>query len=461
MPHGGQRQLPSTTSDVCENTEGRISGYLVKRATTWLHTTSQRVFVTAEGGLLTVSSYSSSSGANTTSETFALSKETKIHVFRKRLVVKEGKRKLVFGAVRFPSDLSLWRNALTAIIATTSDDAEDEETTLLRTFFSGGSSSSPTTSRREAWMPRGYELKKVIGYGAYGLVVEGVDDQGRQVAIKKVEHAFDDLTDGRRLLREITLLRDLTHPNIITISQCFIRKPQRDHVYLVMGLMESDLHQVIYSRASKLTVPHVRLLGYQLFIAIRHCHASGVLHRDVKPGNVLVNENCELRLCDFGLARARPDILLNKKHKSLLSPLDDHPPPKSSQRKHVEQQPLTGYVVTRWYRAPELLLTCDVGYGEGVDVWSAGCILCEMASRKALFAGNDIASQVTLVVERLKAVASTALASLEQFVSSQQERAFIDKVPPLRHWSRCPLTVMHGPPLTVIHCPLNVIHCPR
>ena len=170
-----------------------------------------------------------------------------------------------------------------------------------------------------------------------------------------------------------------------------------------MELMESDLHHIIYARPGQLSLAHVRLLAYQLFLGLRHCHTSGIVHRDVKPGNILVNEDCRLKLADFGLARSRP--------------FDDA---------------LTGYVVTRWYRAPELLVSSRESYGPAIDIWSGGCILCEMASRRAVFPGMDIANQVTLIVERLKAVATVDLG----FIASKPEIAFIEKIPPLEHVSR-------------------------
>jgi len=104
-------------------------------------------------------------------------------------------------------------------------------------------------------------------------------------------------------------------------------------------------------------------------------HAAKVLHRDLKPGNLLVNKNCDLKICDFGLARGF-DPSKNK----------------------GQQAALTEYVVTRWYRAPELLVENET-YGPGIDIWSVGCILAEFLGRKALFPGRDYLQQLRLIIE--------------------------------------------------------------
>ncbi|KAJ8608631.1 hypothetical protein CTAYLR_008722 [Chrysophaeum taylorii] len=348
---------------------------------------------------------------------FRLSATTEVNVVGKKLILRDFGGRCVSFLAKFPPDLKVWVRVLTSCVACLSGPVprDDDKKYDLEGFF-GGEIDPRTGCPR--WVPRVYAVSRVIGFGAYGLVAEAVEvlANNKRCAIKKVENAFADLTDARRLLREIQLLSQLDHPNIVPIFDCFAR-PNFDHVFLVMGLMESDLHHVIYSRNAKLTVPHVKLLGYQLFLALRHCHASNVLHRDVKPGNILVNENCELKLCDFGLARTADSPMV--------------PPVTPSDGGGGGNDDLTGYVVTRWYRAPELLLSCGP-YSTPIDVWSGGCIVAEMTLRKALFAGSDVASQVDLIVGKLRAVEPDQFCALDSFVSSPRERAYIDRVRPAK-----------------------------
>ena len=128
------------------------------------------------------------------------------------------------------------------------------------------------------------------------------------------------------------------------------------------SLFESDLDRIIASQ-QRLSDQHAQYFVYQILRGLKFIHSAKVLHRDLKPSNLLVNSNCDLAICDFGLARG-------------VSP-------------EVAGQ-LTEYVVTRWYRAPELL--CEsADYDEKVDVWSVGCVLGEILGRRPIFKGNSSA----------------------------------------------------------------------
>jgi mitogen-activated protein kinase 1/3 len=146
---------------------------------------------------------------------------------------------------------------------------------------------------------------KQIGAGAYGVVIAATDSEtGEKVAIKKIRRAFDDLIDAKRILREIKLLRHFDHDNVISVID--ILPPPSLHefedVYIVTDLMETDLHRVIYSRQA-LTDDHIQYFLYQILCALKYIHSADVLHRDLKPSNILLNSNCDLKICDFGLAR--------------------------------------------------------------------------------------------------------------------------------------------------------------
>ncbi len=226
-----------------------------------------------------------------------------------------------------------------------------------------------------------YSFNRVIGSGAYGVVISAEDTQSKtRVAIKMVPKAFQDEIDAKRILREIKLLKHFKHENIVSIVD--MMPPMARYVddftdvYIVSELMETDLYRIIYSKQS-LSLDHVQYFIYQVLRALKYIHSANVLHRDLKPSNLLVNSNCDLKVCDFGLARGvyGPDQI------------------KDSSKRHL----LTEYVVTRWYRAPEIMLACHE-YDKPVDVWSTGCILAELLSRKPLFPGEDYIDQVRMEI---------------------------------------------------------------
>eukprot|EP01002_Notosolenus_urceolatus_P001063 NODE_1269_length_1497_cov_96.019337_g1054_i0.p1 GENE.NODE_1269_length_1497_cov_96.019337_g1054_i0~~NODE_1269_length_1497_cov_96.019337_g1054_i0.p1 ORF type:complete len:372 (-),score=133.15 NODE_1269_length_1497_cov_96.019337_g1054_i0:109-1224(-) len=226
-------------------------------------------------------------------------------------------------------------------------------------------------------VPKKYNLQKAIGYGAYGMVCAAKNTEtDEQVAIKKIPRVFEDLVDGKRILREIKMLTFLQHENIIGIKELFKPKTRQfDDIYFASELMDTDLHQIIRSK-QHLSEEHHQYFIYQVFRALKYVHSAEVLHRDLKPGNLLVNSNCDLRLCDFGLARGFANSKGGKDGDSAL----------------------TEYVVTRWYRPPELLLMAS-HYTAAVDIWSAGCIFAELLNRKPLFPGKDYIHEVNLITD--------------------------------------------------------------
>ena len=223
---------------------------------------------------------------------------------------------------------------------------------------------------------RQFSMNRLIGSGAYGVVISASDSKRKEkVAIKLIPKAFADEIDAKRILREIKLLKHFRHENIIRIIDMMppnvATLEEFNDVYLVTDLMETDLHRIIYSK-QKLSTDHVQYFIYQVLRGLKYIHSCKVLHRDLKPSNLLVNSNCDLKICDFGLARGVDN--LNKEGRS-------------------ETMLLTEYVVTRWYRAPEIMLACNE-YSYPIDVWSVGCIFAELILRKPLFPGDDYIDQV-------------------------------------------------------------------
>jgi mitogen-activated protein kinase 15 len=164
------------------------------------------------------------------------------------------------------------------------------------------------------------------------------------------------------------------HPNIIEIRNLFEADNNMD-IYIISDFVDTDLHQII--KQNTLGEEFQTAIIYQILNALYYMHSGELIHRDLKPSNVLLDLDCNVKLCDFGLAR------------SLAWGDSDH-----NDCSHV----LTDYVATRWYRAPELLLG-STSYTKGVDTWALGCILAEIILRKPLFPGSSTLDQLERITE--------------------------------------------------------------
>ncbi|XP_015782920.1 mitogen-activated protein kinase 1 [Tetranychus urticae] len=222
--------------------------------------------------------------------------------------------------------------------------------------------------------PRYVDLQ-YIGEGAYGMVVSATDTITKhKVAIKKIS-PFEHQTYCQRTLREIKILTRFRHENIIDIRD-IIRAPTIDQmkdVYIVQCLMETDLYKLL--KTQNLSNDHICYFLYQILRGLKYIHSANVLHRDLKPSNLLLNTTCDLKICDFGLAR-------------VADPEHDH------------TGFLTEYVATRWYRAPEIMLNSK-GYTKSIDIWSVGCILAEMISNRPIFPGKHYLDQLNHILSIL------------------------------------------------------------
>lgn len=244
-----------------------------------------------------------------------------------------------------------------------------------------------------------YAINEVVGEGGYGVVCSAVHKpSGWKVAIKKIS-PFEHSMLCVRTLREMKMLRHFHHENIISLLG--IQKPQSyenfNDVYLIQELMETDMHRVI--RSQELSDDHCQYFIYQTLRGLKAIHSAGILHRDLKPSNLLLNANCDLKICDFGLAR-------------LAASIED------------SQGFMTEYVATRWYRAPEIMLTFKE-YTKAIDLWSVGCILAEMLSGKALFPGKDYHHQLTLIFDIL----GTPTGEGYNGIRSHRARDYINSLP--------------------------------
>jgi len=234
-----------------------------------------------------------------------------------------------------------------------------------------------------------YTVTKELGQGAYGIVCAATNNQsGEGVAIKKVTNVFSKKILAKRALREIKLLQHFRgHRNITCLYDMDIPRPDNfNETYLYEELMECDLAAIIRS-GQPLTDAHFQSFIYQILCGLKYIHSANVLHRDLKPGNLLVNADCELKICDFGLARG------------------------FSVDPEENAGYMTEYVATRWYRAPEIMLSFQ-SYTKAIDVWSVGCILAELLGSKPFFKGRDYVDQLNQILHYLGTPSESTLARI-------------------------------------------------
>jgi len=296
--------------------------------------------------------------------------------------------------------------------------------------------------------PKEYVVTKYLGQGSYASVCAAKEIRsGKTVAIKRIDDVFGYAPDAKRILREICILMRLTHPNVVKIRDILEPPASQDEfrdLYIVMEYVDTDLAKLI-NTGQLLQQEHVKCIMLQLLAALKYMHSAHILHRDLKPENVLVTESCEVKICDFGLARGQvdtPQLGPSQPHQEEampdqeIAPQSTEPQPEREESEDcglmrtasgaamtpapakgqastaVNPNPraqgnnvplalsrqMTSHVVTRWYRAPELMLKMQY-YSTPIDMWSVGCIFAEMLrmldsnpvsrKRKALFPGKS------------------------------------------------------------------------
>ncbi|KAJ5340276.1 hypothetical protein N7541_009400 [Penicillium brevicompactum] len=203
-----------------------------------------------------------------------------------------------------------------------------------------------------------------------GLTFEATESAARDqivnqtVAVRKLAGVFQTEATAKHMFGEIKLLKQLRHENILNLLDIFMA-PSED-IYLVTDLMSTDLHTLL--KAMKLEDHFAQFFTYQIMRGLKYVHSVGVVHRDLKPSSILINENCDLKICDFGLN---------------------------------EETQVTDYISTGYYRAPETMHPWR-GYNAKADVWSAGCIFAEMMTGSALFHGKNHMDQIRVIIQRFE-----------------------------------------------------------
>ena len=202
-----------------------------------------------------------------------------------------------------------------------------------------------------------------VGEGTYGVVYKCQNKETNElVALKKVRLENEDEGIPSTSIREISILKQLHHPNIVNLLDLIHGEKK---LYLVFEFMDHDLKKYLDLNGGPLPPQLVKSYLYQICLAIKYCHSRRILHRDLKPQNLLIDKNGVIKLGDFGLARAFG----------------------------IPIKTLTHEILTLWYRAPEILLG-QKEYSTPVDMWSIGLIFYEMAHRKPLFAGDSEIDQI-------------------------------------------------------------------
>ncbi|GFO29168.1 mitogen-activated protein kinase [Plakobranchus ocellatus] len=247
-------------------------------------------------------------------------------------------------------------------------------------------------------VPCRYTIQNPVGMGAYGQVVSATDNNtNTKVAIKKLARPFQTAIHAKRTFRELCMLKHMKHENVIDLIDCFtptVTLEDFNDVYLVTPLMGADLNNIL--KTQKLSDDHVQFLIYQTLRGLKYIHSAGILHRDLKPSNIAVNEDCELKILDFGLAR------------------------------HTDDE-MTGYVATRWYRAPEIMLNW-MHYNQTVDIWSVGCIMAEMLVGRPLFPGSDHIDQLTKILS----LVGMPSEELMNKIQSKDAKSFMQSLPVMK-----------------------------
>jgi len=224
-----------------------------------------------------------------------------------------------------------------------------------------------------------FKIIRQIGIGSYSTVYEAIHIKSeRKVAIKKEERIFNNLVISKGVLREIRILKSLKHPNILRLLDVRATKDFfPDTIFLFLELADMDLKKVVKNTKRFLQMWQVKTLMYDILKGLKYMHSASVLHRDIKPGNLLIINNSRVVIGDFGLSRTLPN------YKQLSSSIKGAMRIREEKKEAGEigiKHKMSQYVVTRWYRAPEIILS-QADYGTGIDVWAAGCVFAELLAR--------------------------------------------------------------------------------
>jgi serine/threonine protein kinase len=215
-----------------------------------------------------------------------------------------------------------------------------------------------------------YTVIEKLGEGTYGEIFKAIcRETGEMVVLKRIHLDYQEDGIPSDTIREISILKDAQHMNIVTLLDVL---PSEDRITLVLELMDRDLRYYISKQRGPMNPDLLRSYSFQLLCGVAYLHSNRILHRDVKPENILIDKKGVLKLTDFGYARYYSFPIT----------------------------PLTPFVTTLWYRAPEVLLETGV-YDLSIDVWSVACVIAEMARGRPLFPGDCQIDQIGQILRVL------------------------------------------------------------
>ena len=215
-----------------------------------------------------------------------------------------------------------------------------------------------------------FDILEKVGEGTYGVVYKARDLETREtIAIKKIRFQHEDEGIPSTAVREVSLLKSLNHPNIVLLKEVIYNN---ENLNLIFEFSENDLKRLIKKHKEPLEKHRIKSFMRQMMEGLAYCHRRRIMHRDLKPHNLLIDCNDRLQLADFGLAR------------TFTLPIREY----------------THEVITLWYRSPEILLGQKI-YSTPADIWSAGCIFAEMILAQPLLPGESEIDQIFKIFKLL------------------------------------------------------------
>jgi serine/threonine protein kinase len=240
-----------------------------------------------------------------------------------------------------------------------------------------------------------YTYKETLGKGTYGTVVRAVcKSTKKEIAIKKIKLDVESEGIPATTLREISILKHYVHPNIVKLLHLNLSDKK---ILLCLEYMEYDLKK-LWDKEKNIDIEKIKYIMYQILKGVDYLHSKKILHRDLKPQNILIDSNYIVKIADFGLSRTYS----------------------------IPIKAYTREVLTLWYRAPELILGAEY-YSTGIDMWSIGCIFGELFLKKPLFTGDAEITQLFKIFEILGSPSEETLPGYKTFPNFDNSFPFFDK----------------------------------